>query len=200
MVTNSQAWPSSTPVPAPKIHSPAIHKTVTWSHGLSLGLWISPFDSKAILGKLCFRKANKKRDPWLLRAMSEGMEVASTATGNSCGTLAAAARGRSAQGLSARAPCGLQAAQHLRVTFAFVFVFYFYFLRERGRERTCCSTYLCIHWLLLVCALTRDGTCNLGAILQPTKLLLFFNDETGHAFLTSCIPTSSTIPAETVNI
>ena len=32
--------------------------------------------------------------------------------------------------------------------------------RERGeRERlTCCSTYLCIHWLILVCALTRDQT------------------------------------------
>ena len=26
----------------------------------------------------------------------------------------------------------------------------------------CCSTYLCIHWLILACALTRDRTCNLG--------------------------------------
>ena len=37
--------------------------------------------------------------------------------------------------------------------------------KEEGREREtliCCSTYLCIHWLLLVCALTGDQTCNLG--------------------------------------
>ena len=34
---------------------------------------------------------------------------------------------------------------------------------ERERERLiCCSTYLCIHWLMLVCALTGDRTCNLG--------------------------------------
>ena len=37
--------------------------------------------------------------------------------------------------------------------------------RETERERETliyCSTYLCIHWLLLACALTRDGTCNPG--------------------------------------
>ena len=37
--------------------------------------------------------------------------------------------------------------------------------REREREREtsiCCSTYLCIHWLILVCALARDGTHNLS--------------------------------------
>ena len=29
--------------------------------------------------------------------------------------------------------------------------------RERERERLSgCSTYLCIHWLILVCVLTRD--------------------------------------------
>ena len=36
-------------------------------------------------------------------------------------------------------------------------------LREREREReseSCCSTYLYIHWLILVCALTGDQTCN----------------------------------------
>ena len=34
---------------------------------------------------------------------------------------------------------------------------------EREREREiCCSTYLCIHWLLLVCSLTWDLTHNLG--------------------------------------
>ena len=27
-----------------------------------------------------------------------------------------------------------------------------------------CSTYLCIHWLILVCALTRDQTHNLGVL------------------------------------
>ena len=34
--------------------------------------------------------------------------------------------------------------------------------REREKERLiCCSTSLCIHWLLLVCALTRNRTSNL---------------------------------------
>ena len=34
---------------------------------------------------------------------------------------------------------------------------------ERQRETLiCCSTYFCIHWLILVCALTRDQTLNLG--------------------------------------
>ena len=39
--------------------------------------------------------------------------------------------------------------------------------REREREREtllCCSTYLRVHWLLLVCALTRDGIYNLGLL------------------------------------
>ena len=37
--------------------------------------------------------------------------------------------------------------------------------RETQREiLTCCSTYLYIHWLLLVCALTRDWTHNLGIL------------------------------------
>ena len=36
---------------------------------------------------------------------------------------------------------------------------------EREREREiCCSTYLCIHWLIPVCALTRDQTLNLGVL------------------------------------
>ena len=31
--------------------------------------------------------------------------------------------------------------------------------RERERETSiCCSTYFCIHWLILACALTRDQT------------------------------------------
>ena len=39
----------------------------------------------------------------------------------------------------------------------------------RGREREtetliCCFTYLCVHWLILVCALPRDQTCNLGIL------------------------------------
>ena len=39
--------------------------------------------------------------------------------------------------------------------------------REDGREREktiCCSTYFCIHWLLLVSALTWDWTHNLGIL------------------------------------
>ena len=35
--------------------------------------------------------------------------------------------------------------------------------RERDRETSiCCSTGLCVHWLILVCALTGDRTPNLG--------------------------------------
>ncbi|KAF6114751.1 hypothetical protein HJG60_010685 [Phyllostomus discolor] len=35
--------------------------------------------------------------------------------------------------------------------------------KGRGREKEiCCSTYLCVHWLTLVCAVTRDRTHNLG--------------------------------------
>ena len=48
---------------------------------------------------------------------------------------------------------------------------------ERGvrREREmliCCSTYLCIHWLILICALTGDQTHNLRILgwTQPTEL------------------------------
>ena len=42
--------------------------------------------------------------------------------------------------------------------------------RERGRDGAgrerliCCSTYLCIHWLILVLALTRDQTHSLGVL------------------------------------
>ena len=48
--------------------------------------------------------------------------------------------------------------------------------REEGRERetlVCCSPYLCIHWLIFVCALTGDQTHNLGTSgqrsTQPSK-------------------------------
>ena len=34
--------------------------------------------------------------------------------------------------------------------------------REKEREAPVCW-YLCTHWLLLVCAVTWDTTCNLGA-------------------------------------
>ena len=52
--------------------------------------------------------------------------------------------------------------------FFFLFSIKFYLLmrgieRERGREREiCCSIYLRIHWLILVCAMLGDQTCNLG--------------------------------------
>ena len=58
--------------------------------------------------------------------------------------------------------------------------------RQRGwggeRETSiCCFTYLHIHWLLLVCALTGDQTCNLGVSrwrsnqLSYTARALIFN-------------------------
>ena len=49
--------------------------------------------------------------------------------------------------------------------------------REEGREiekqSICCSTYLCIHWLISVCALTGDRTHNLGALGWPSNLLSY---------------------------
>ena len=53
--------------------------------------------------------------------------------------------------------------------------------REEERETsTCCSTYVCIHWLLIVCALTGDQTHNLSVLGQrsnklsyPARALLF---------------------------
>ena len=49
-------------------------------------------------------------------------------------------------------------------------LFYLFWKEKKGggeREadietRICCSTYLCSHWLFLVCALTGDRTLNLG--------------------------------------
>lgn len=36
---------------------------------------------------------------------------------------------------------------------------------EGSREReSCCSICLCIHWLILVCALTGDWTCKIGIL------------------------------------
>ena len=38
------------------------------------------------------------------------------------------------------------------------------FLIDERETSTCCSNYLCIHWLILIYALTRDWTCNLGVL------------------------------------
>ena len=50
--------------------------------------------------------------------------------------------------------------------------------REEGEEKEgetliCCSTYSCIHWLLLVCSLTRDQTYNLGISGQYSNQLSY---------------------------
>ena len=47
--------------------------------------------------------------------------------------------------------------------------FFFLYSREEGGEREtetliCCCTYLCVHWLILVCALTGDQTHNFGIL------------------------------------
>ena len=68
--------------------------------------------------------------------------------------------------------------------------------RERDRQTDrqtsiCCSTYLCLYWLILVCALTRDQTHNLGVSRQcsnqlsyPARAELFLHD----------LPTSHSTP------
>lgn len=57
-------------------------------------------------------------------------------------------------------------------------------LRKRKRERhiKCCSTFLCIPWLMLVCALTWDRTHNLGVLgrrsnqrSHPARAALFLS-------------------------
>ena len=51
------------------------------------------------------------------------------------------------------------------ISFLNDFLFINFLKRGRERERgklICCSKYSCIHWLILVCALARDQTCNLG--------------------------------------
>ena len=59
----------------------------------------------------------------------------------------------------------------------FFFSFYNFFnllILERERETSiCCSTYLCIHWLILVCTLTRDRTHNLDAWGQCSNQLSY---------------------------
>ena len=41
--------------------------------------------------------------------------------------------------------------------------FFYWFERETDRQTSiCCSTYLCIHWLILVCALTGFRIHNFG--------------------------------------
>ena len=53
----------------------------------------------------------------------------------------------------------------------FIYLFNYIDFREKGMERRteretsiCCSTFLCIHWLLPVRALTGDQTCHHGIL------------------------------------
>ena len=55
----------------------------------------------------------------------------------------------------------LMALFYPSLNFLFPLLLFHFLFWEREREREisiCCSTYLCILWLLLVCALTRDQT------------------------------------------
>ena len=44
----------------------------------------------------------------------------------------------------------------------FLVSFFLSWLERKIETLICCSTYLCIHWLILVCALSGDRTRNLG--------------------------------------
>ena len=48
------------------------------------------------------------------------------------------------------------------LVFAFKFFLIYWFLEKEGETSICCFTYICIHWLILVSALTWDWTHNLG--------------------------------------
>ena len=49
------------------------------------------------------------------------------------------------------------------LVFIFNYLNFYWFIWER-EWLICCSTYLCICWLILACALTGDQTCNLGVL------------------------------------
>lgn len=52
--------------------------------------------------------------------------------------------------------------KHLGWTVFDSFFLSFFREREREKETDCWSTYLCIHWVILIYAQIRDRTCNLG--------------------------------------
>lgn len=60
------------------------------------------------------------------------------------------------------ASADLSSTSGLVVTQETVHTFYQLILERKGERETwvCCSTYLCIHWLIL----TGDGTCNPGGL------------------------------------
>ena len=80
----------------------------------------------------------------------------------------------------------------------FNFIYLFNLEREEGRERSiCCSTYLCILWLILICALTGGQTCKLGIsgqhsnqLSNPTRAYQFLHLFTEQIYLRSllCVP------------
>ena len=65
----------------------------------------------------------------------------------------------------------------------FIYI-YIYIYRERDRDRErdghidwYCSTYSCIHWLILECALTGDRTLNLGILGRCSNQLSYLARE-----------------------
>ena len=53
--------------------------------------------------------------------------------------------------------CGEEARMFQGMTLSLFKKFFFIYWFERERETSiCCSIYLCIHWLIFVCALTGD--------------------------------------------
>ena len=69
----------------------------------------------------------------------------------------------------------------------FLFKKMYLLIFERHTERKTliyCSTYLCIHWLVFVCALTGDWTHNLGISGQCSNQLSYrFKKKKQHSFL-----------------
>ena len=60
----------------------------------------------------------------------------------------------------------------LRCFLDFFIVDFFFLEREKEKSSIYCSTDVCTHWLIPVCALPGDQTCNPGVIwtmLQPTE-------------------------------
>lgn len=55
----------------------------------------------------------------------------------------------------------------------YVIIFKIYWQERESESERFCSTYSCIHWLLLAWALTWNWTCNLAILGLPSNQLSF---------------------------
>ena len=56
---------------------------------------------------------------------------------------------------------------------AILLFFIYWFIWETEKHQCWCSTYFCIHWLILVCVQTGNQPCNLGVLGECPTLLSY---------------------------